>query len=703
MTDSALAERHAIHIQRIYRGRLARRRAAALAGQVYVECYDPVSCLTYFVNQHSGTSSWTRPALLGNSPPQTNQNTAAAPEELVLINNSSNNNTSRTAKDKDGDAERAASRAFQERWHADRDRLELEQRQGARRARRRWDRQQMHNKETQRQERLDMLVRANRQRQQDLYEGRVVENVETIREAAMQGHVERVQQLLVTGFSANAESAMGLTPLAAACQAGHSDVVSLLLRAGADVTHQHVRTGRTALMEAASRTNVSIVRELLRYGAELWTRDALGETAFDTAATSAIQQVLQRANERWSPDNAALFPMPFRHVALALALVAKRQYQRFVQRNVELRRELPGLQQQYYRMFAEAKMRYDTDLKPCQSQVTLLKKLAAIDAVDARYDEERARILCLADASVQLVRASQTPDYLTPSVVCTILPYCDRMWFAPAASTTKAKTRSKHRRKGHRRQNSELAIQPTRARTPVTEIPAEVEHEWLECRARLERLTSELQEVERRERTDVESGVSRSVEDGTSQAVLEVSVPQARHLPPRDARTGEPVDPFVRAFLRPEQADDEIAPLFESDYRLADANPVWNARFVFHGVSSIKRELCVQIMDQRRLELAGECTVALRTLLDQKEHDCWVDLPPTLRQQVVEKKFPRKQPASVRLLLRFTHTKSILLTRELQSEIKVRDALVKRRRQATAATFQQLLDQLEQLRVNESK
>lgn len=61
--------------------------------------------------------------------------------------------------------------------------------------------------------------------------------------------------------------AMGLTPLFAACQSGQYEAVKMLLSSGADVNHAHVKTGRTALMEAGSRTNASIVKELLRYGA----------------------------------------------------------------------------------------------------------------------------------------------------------------------------------------------------------------------------------------------------------------------------------------------------------------------------------------------------------------------------------------------------------------------------------------------------
>jgi ankyrin repeat protein len=59
---------------------------------------------------------------------------------------------------------------------------------------------------------------------------------------------------------------MGLTPLLGASQSGCLDAVSILLRRGANVNHQHVTTKRTALMEASSREDSEIVRELLRHG-----------------------------------------------------------------------------------------------------------------------------------------------------------------------------------------------------------------------------------------------------------------------------------------------------------------------------------------------------------------------------------------------------------------------------------------------------
>lgn len=71
---------------------------------------------------------------------------------------------------------------------------------------------------------------------------------------------------------------MGLTPLLAACQSGQLEAVKMLLASGADVNHCHVKTGRTALMEAGARTNASVVKELLRYGAIGWAHSVYTQT-----------------------------------------------------------------------------------------------------------------------------------------------------------------------------------------------------------------------------------------------------------------------------------------------------------------------------------------------------------------------------------------------------------------------------------------
>jgi hypothetical protein len=86
-------------------------------------------------------------------------------------------------------------------------------------------------------------------------------------------------------------------------------------------------------------------------------------------------------------------------------------------------------------------------------------------------------------------------------------------------------------------------------------------------------------------------------------------------------------------------------------------NPIWDTFFQLHRIPSTKGEIGIQVIDNLRSEVAGEVSIPLRSLLDQKEHDQWFILPPTLRQQVMEQKNPRKIPARIRLLLKLTHTK----------------------------------------------
>lgn len=95
---------------------------------------------------------------------------------------------------------------------------------------------------------------------------------------------------------------------------------------------------------------------------------------------------------------------------------------------------------------------------------------------------------------------------------------------------------------------------------------------------------------------------------------------------------------------------------FETEMRLADRHPAWDFSHQMTAVPSIHEEVHVQVIDTKRHEVAGEAAVALRTLLDQKEHDEWLVLPLTLRQQLVEKA-PRRHPARIHVRLKFVHTK----------------------------------------------
>ncbi|CAG0910911.1 unnamed protein product, partial [Cyprideis torosa] len=74
-------------------------------------------------------------------------------------------------------------------------------------------------------------------------------------EAAQHGHTDIVELLIKHGADVNILSTSGNTPLIVACTNGHADVVRVLLKHGAN-REVHNENGHTPLMEAASAGNV---------------------------------------------------------------------------------------------------------------------------------------------------------------------------------------------------------------------------------------------------------------------------------------------------------------------------------------------------------------------------------------------------------------------------------------------------------------
>ncbi|KAG6949011.1 hypothetical protein JG687_00015131 [Phytophthora cactorum] len=498
-------EQLVVRLQTLYRARRARREAVKLANSAYLKCWDAVSGLAYYCNLRTGLSSWKKPLLLAardSVEPSVDTNIdVKAPVEAPV---ESDSDPILQLSLKERQQRREESLVFKKKCEDEKRELVLRHRRKIARAMRRFEKNLLDEKSKNRQERQAKLKNDNQQLLQDLYEGKKKESVQTIREAAMRGNLDRVETLLDIGFSADAESAMGLIPLLAACQSGHLEVVRRLLSGGARVNHAHVKTGRTALMEAASRAKPPVLKELLRYGAQIHVEDEQGETVFDCMKDAANREIIERACQVWSSENAALFPTEFR--------------------------------------------------------------------------QER----------------------------------CDQL---------------------------EAAIG--------------------------------------NEHFDMANGVSRDV-NGKSLATLDVSVEQGENLPYRDPRIGDLIDPYVRVFLRSASAL-ESTELFKSEMRLADRNPVWELCCRIPAVPSVQKELGIQVVDAKREDIAGEVTISLRSLLDQKDHKKWHVMPPTLRQQILEKK-TREKPARIRVCARLTHTKSIVLTRELQQLMKTREVLVKKRR-----------------------
>ncbi|XP_068595659.1 ankyrin repeat and SOCS box protein 13-like [Brachionichthys hirsutus] len=87
-----------------------------------------------------------------------------------------------------------------------------------------------------------------------------------VHEAAAQGRVVQLQQLIEGGAAVNSVAADSITPLHEACVQGHARCVRLLLDAGAQVDARNI-DGSTPLCDACAAGSLECVKLLLEYGA----------------------------------------------------------------------------------------------------------------------------------------------------------------------------------------------------------------------------------------------------------------------------------------------------------------------------------------------------------------------------------------------------------------------------------------------------
>lgn len=112
-------------------------------------------------------------------------------------------------------------------------------------------------------------------------------------EAAAQGNLAVLQNLLTKKPNVNAQAIDGSTALRAATYYGHGDVVKALLAHGADVNLRD-KTGRTALSDAVLEGRVAIASLLLEKGADPNVKTTFGEPLL-TRATTQSDEGLVRA------------------------------------------------------------------------------------------------------------------------------------------------------------------------------------------------------------------------------------------------------------------------------------------------------------------------------------------------------------------------------------------------------------------------
>jgi ankyrin repeat protein len=113
-------------------------------------------------------------------------------------------------------------------------------------------------------------------------------------EADMRGNVNDVKVYVERDPQAvRRPNPVGLFPIHLAAQQGHSEVIQVLLRAGADVNTPHVKVRATPLQYAATHGHVDAMRTLLAAGARVDPVDSQGRTPLMWAAREGHRQIVQ--------------------------------------------------------------------------------------------------------------------------------------------------------------------------------------------------------------------------------------------------------------------------------------------------------------------------------------------------------------------------------------------------------------------------
>ena len=132
---------------------------------------------------------------------------------------------------------------------------------------------------------------------------------ERLHQAAQDGDLARVNDLLDRKYPVNRFDDLGMTPLHYAVQAGHLHVVTWLIEAGANVNaHDERAIGNTPLREHARKCSYAMAKRLIEAGADPSIRGWMQMDALDAAAhrkdpdARKVQQLLCRAARAMRPD-----------------------------------------------------------------------------------------------------------------------------------------------------------------------------------------------------------------------------------------------------------------------------------------------------------------------------------------------------------------------------------------------------------------
>jgi ankyrin repeat protein len=116
--------------------------------------------------------------------------------------------------------------------------------------------------------------------------------------AAYKGYTDIVKLLLDAGADIHAlDPGMKATALHAAAYAGHAEAAKLLIEAGVEINRKGPYNGYTALHDAVWQNNIDVARVIIDAGADITIRSNEGQTPLDFARSQKHREIATMLEE----------------------------------------------------------------------------------------------------------------------------------------------------------------------------------------------------------------------------------------------------------------------------------------------------------------------------------------------------------------------------------------------------------------------
>jgi ankyrin repeat protein len=110
--------------------------------------------------------------------------------------------------------------------------------------------------------------------------------------AALNGHTEAVERLILAGADVNQRDKGGYSSLMLAASNNHPEIIELLIKAGADINQVEQTKGWTALIWAAKLGHKESVERLMTYPVKREIADFSGKRALDWAQENQFLEIV---------------------------------------------------------------------------------------------------------------------------------------------------------------------------------------------------------------------------------------------------------------------------------------------------------------------------------------------------------------------------------------------------------------------------